>query len=72
MSYRSAVEASTGYTPYFLLSGREMRLPLNIIYGPAERSTNRSDYAAEVCTTLENAYEIARNRLNLAHKRQKD
>lgn len=70
MSYRSAVLASTGFTPYFLLYGREMRLPLDIIYGPAERSTNRFDYAAEVRNTLENAYERARNRLNLAHKRQ--
>ena len=34
MAYRSAVQASTGYTPYFLLYGREMRLPLDVIYRP--------------------------------------
>ena len=37
MAYRSAVQASTGYTPYFLLYGREMRLPLDVIYRLPER-----------------------------------
>ena len=32
IAYRSAVKSSTGYTPYFLLHGREMRLSLDIIY----------------------------------------
>lgn len=32
MAYRRAVQFSTGYTPLYLLYGREMRLPLDIIY----------------------------------------
>ena len=42
MAYRSAVQASTGYTPYFLLYGREMRLPLDVIYRPPERDQSRT------------------------------
>ena len=72
MAYRSAVQASTGYTPYFLLYGREMRLPLDVIYRPPERDQSRTDYAIEVCKTLDQAYEVARDHLQLVHKRQKD
>ena len=34
MAYRSAVQSSTGYTSYYLLYGKEMRLPLDIMYRP--------------------------------------
>ena len=34
MAYRSAVQSSTGFTSYYLLYGKEMRLPLDIIYRP--------------------------------------
>ena len=41
MAYRSAVRSSTGYTPYILLHGREMRLPLDIIYRPPDVEYSR-------------------------------
>ena len=72
MAYRSAVQASTGYTPYFLLYGREMRLPLEVIYRPPERDQYRPDYAIEVRKTLDQAYEVTRDHLQLAYKRKKD
>ena len=72
MAYRSAVQASTGYVPYFLLYGREMRLPLDVIYRPAERYQSRTEYAIEVRKTLDQAYDVPRDHLQLAHKRQKD
>ena len=72
MAYRSAVQASTGYTPYFLLYGREMRLPLDVIYRPPERDQSRTEYAIEVRKTLDQAYNVARDKLQLAPKRQKD
>ncbi len=33
MHYRSAVHPSTGFTPYLLMFGREMRLPIDAILG---------------------------------------
>ena len=72
MAYCSAVQVSTGYTPYFLLYGREMRLPLDVIYRPPERDQPRTDYAIEVRKTLDQAYKVARDHPQLAHKRQKD
>ena len=71
MAYRSAVQASTGYTPYFLLYGREMRLPLDVIYRSFKRDQSRTDYAIDVCKTLDQTYKGARDHLQLAHKRQK-
>ena len=51
---------------------REMRLSFDIMYRPFEASHSRFDYPNEVRKTLADAYERARERLHLAHKRQKD
>ena len=72
IAFRSAVQASTGYTPYFLVYGREMRLPLDVIYRPPECDQSRTDYVIEVRNTVDQAYEVALDHLQLAHKRQKD
>ena len=42
------------------------------MYRPPEASLTRFDYPNEVRKTLVDAYKHARNRLHLAHKRQKD
>ena len=72
IAYHSALQASIGYTPYFLLYGREVRLLLDVINSLPERDQSRTDYAIEVRKTLDQAYEVARDHLQLAHKRQKD
>ena len=38
MAYRSSVHESTGFTPYFLVFGHEMSLPLDLKYKPPEHS----------------------------------
>ena len=42
MAYRSTVQSSTGFTPYFLLYGKEMRLPLDIVYRPSSQDLSRT------------------------------
>ena len=49
-----------------------MRLPLDIIYRPPLTEKSRADYANDVRCTLEQAYETVREKLHLAHERQKD
>ena len=48
IAYRSAVQSSTNFIPYFMLFGREMRLPLDIMYRPRKASLTRFDYPNEV------------------------
>ena len=48
MADRSTVQVSTGYTPYFLLYGRVMHLPLDVIYRPPKRDKLRIEYAIKV------------------------
>ena len=70
--YCRALQGSTGYTPYSLLDGREMRLPLDVIYRPPESDQSRTEHAIEVRKMLYQAYDVARDHLQLAHKRQND
>ena len=61
MAYRSAVESSKSFTPYVLLYGKEIRLPLEIIYRPLSQHYLRKQYKQEVrrvwnvLTTLQEA-----------------
>ena len=55
-----------------MLFGREMRLPLDVMYRPPEASLTRFDYPNEVRKTLVDASERAREILHLAHKRQQN
>ena len=71
-AYCSAIYALTEYKPYFPIYGRNMRLPLDVLYRLPERDQSRNEYAIIVRKMLDQAYDVARNHLKLAHKRQKD
>ena len=47
-----------------------MRLPLDGIYRPPERDQSRIEYAIKVRNKLDQAYDVAHDHLQLAHKRQ--
>lgn len=72
MAYNSAEHESTGFTPYFLEHGREMRLPVDFIAPPSSDSaSSHTAYGANVRQKLESAFQSARKNLRSAHRRQK-
>ena len=50
------------------LYGKEMRLPLDIIYREPLTEKSRADYANHVRCILEQAYDSEREKLHLAHE----
>lgn len=72
-AYRASVHESTGYTPNYLVFGRENVMPVDIVYGPPQRHlyTDQTDYALELRETLQYAYELVRQNLAAVAKRRK-
>ena len=63
MAYNTSVQSSTGFTPFYLMFGRQARLPVDIIYGtgaPEGESRDVSTYVASLKRRISEAFEIVR------------
>ena len=74
VGYRSSVQDSTGETKSFLMLGREVELPTDLLYGrhdtPKLLCDSPSEYAKNLQETLYDIHELAKPQLLKAGERQ--
>ncbi len=72
-SFRTSVHESTGETPFFLLYGRDCRLPVESALNqvPSRYIVDISDYKVEVVQNLSFAWSQAREHIQAAQSKQK-
>ena len=68
-SYCSTVSEATGFTPYRLAFGREMRLPVDIGTPLPEPPRDVRTFSADLATNLKWSYKVARDVIGHEHRR---
>ena len=72
-AYNMCEHASTGFSPFCLMFGRQAKVPLGIIYGsPTAPIVTPSEYANELQHSLEQSYQLTCKRSLEAACRQKE
>ncbi len=73
-AYRASLQEPTGESPFFLLYGRDPRLPTELrLDQPATREVLDLDtYKGEVAARMQDAWSLAQTQVKKAQKRQKD
>ena len=72
-AYRSVVQESTKESPFFLVYGRDPRLPTSTLLeqSPAMYPVDVEDYRTELLTTLKKAHELAMESICKAQEKQR-
>jgi hypothetical protein len=74
-AYNATRHSSTGYSPYYLLFGREPRLAADVVLGlmyPDQDQITDTDYVTKLKERLEYAYRLASTHNKTASARQKN
>jgi hypothetical protein len=72
-AYNSTKHETTGFSPFYLMFGREPNLPIDLVFGldNGRKSTCTSKYIEDLQQRLKNAYDIANTAIKNNHSRQK-
>ena len=65
MAYRSTPHESTGFSPNYMVFGKELYMPIDVMMGPPDDSPDcdELDYVTGLRERLEDAYDVAREHL---------
>ena len=73
IAYNTTIHSTTGYSPFYLMYGREPQLPIDIVYGTQSPSrTDVNNFVQQSHKLMEQAYHRVREHLSAGHQRQKD
>ena len=57
MAYRSSVQETTGYTPSMLMFGRELGVPVDVMFGmPANSPQSQDEFVCDIRSNLQYLY----------------
>jgi len=62
-AYRTAVTASTGYSPFYMLHGYEARYPADILLNDADLYADATEYVKNTVSNIKVAHEVAKDNL---------
>ena len=73
LAYNTSVHPTTTYTPFFLMFGRQVRMPIDLMYGtPSPAPVSVAEYASNLRQALESAYANVRERMDRKLDREKE
>jgi hypothetical protein len=74
-AYRASLHEATGFTPNYLMFGRETRAPIDLVYGRPPDADRRagtySTYVQDFAERVESAYRLVREHLRVSAERRK-